>query len=185
MREFYLAGASAALHLGHRVSEDLDFFTQRELNTHALIQRLKRLGELEVQAEAWGTVTGTLCGVRVSFFTYAYPLVEPTQKLLGVNIAGLADIGLMKLVAIAQRGSRRDFVDLFFICQKLPLEQLLALLPRKYVGVNRSLVHILRSLVYFADAETEPMPKMLQPVRWSEIKRFFESEVKRVAQANL
>ncbi len=184
MRNFYLAGGSgAALHLGHRVSEDLDFFTQSDLDTGALTQRLKRLGEFELQTEAWGTVTGILCGVRVSFFTYAYPLVEPTHKLFGVNVASLADIGLMKLIAISQRGSRRDFVDLFFICQKLPLERLLALLPRKYSGVNYSLNHILRSLVYFADAEVEPMPRMLRSIRWTAVKRFFESEVKKIARA--
>ncbi len=186
MRNFYLAdGSGAALHLGHRISEDLDFFTQQDLDTKALIQRLKRIGDFELKTEAWGTVTGTLCSVRVSFFTYDYPLVEPMRKLFGVNIAGLADIGLMKIVAIAQRGSRRDFVDLFFICQRLPLEQLLTLLPEKFVGVKYSLNHILRSLVYFADAEIEPMPNMLQPVRWSVVKRFFEAEVKKIAKSRL
>lgn len=185
MRNFYLAGGSGvALHLGHRISEDLDFFTQKDLNTRTLIQRLKRLNKFELQTEAWGTVTGILCDVRASFFTYSYPLVEPSKKLFGVNVASLTDIGLMKLIAISQRGSRRDFVDLFFICQVMPLEQLMALLPKKYVGVKYSLNHILRSLVYFADAEIEPMPKMLQPIRWSKVKRFFETEVKKIAQAN-
>ncbi|MCX7967929.1 MAG: nucleotidyl transferase AbiEii/AbiGii toxin family protein, partial [Armatimonadetes bacterium] len=185
MRNFYLAGGSgAALHLGHRVSEDLDFFAQRDLSTSKLIQRLKRPNKFELQTEAWEIVTGILCDVRVSFFTYSYPLVEPPKKLFGVNVASLADIGLMKLIAISQRGSRRDFVDLFFICQVMPLERLMALLPKKYVGVKYSLNHILRSLVYFADAETEPMPKMIRSIRWSKVKRFFENEVKRIAQAN-
>ncbi len=50
MRNFFFADESgAALHLGHRVSEDLDFFTQSDLNTRALTQRLKRLGEFELQ----------------------------------------------------------------------------------------------------------------------------------------
>ncbi|MFA4028827.1 MAG: hypothetical protein GDYSWBUE_000891, partial [Candidatus Fervidibacterota bacterium] len=65
MREFYLAGGSGvALHLGHRVSEDLDFFTPKELNTTLLIQRLRRVGEFDLRTEAWGTVTGILGGVR-------------------------------------------------------------------------------------------------------------------------
>lgn len=183
MREFYLAGGSGvALHLGHRVSEDLDFFTPKELNTTLLIQRLRRVGEFDLRTEAWGTVTGILGGVRASFFTYSYPLLEPTQRLFGVGVASLVDIGLMKIVAISQRGSRRDFIDLFFICQEVPLKELLLLLPRKYTGVNYSLPHILRSLVYFADAECEPMPKMLRKVRWSVVKGFFEKEVKRIAE---
>ena len=187
MANFYLAGDSAAaLHLGHRRSEDLDFFCPKELNTPLLLHRLQKFGKFDLTKEAWGTLIGVLEGVRVSFFTYPYPLLHPPQKLWGVRIASLLDIGLMKLIAISQRGTRRDFVDLFFICrQSIPLTELLASLPQKFAGVNYSLPHILRSLVYFDDAEKEPMPTMLVPVRWSDIKRFFQAQVKMIAEANL
>ena len=187
MADFYLAGGSAvALHLGHRRSEDLDFFCPKELNTLLLLHRLQKVGNFDLTKEAWGTLIGVLEGVRVSFFTYPYPLLRPTQKLWGVRIASLLDIGLMKLVAISQRGSRRDFVDLFFICrQSIPLADLLVSLPQKFAGVNYSLPHILRSLVYFDDAEKEPMPTMLVSIRWSDIKRFFQAQVKRIAEASL
>ncbi len=187
MRDFYLAGGgAAALHLGHRLSVDLDFFCPKELNTPLLLRRLQKIGKFDLTRDAWGTLTGLLAGVRVSFFAYPYPLLQPTQKLWGVRIASLLDIGLMKLVAISQRGSRRDFFDLFFTCrQNIPLAELLSMLPRKFPGVKYSLSHILRSLVYFDDAEKEPMPKMLMPVRWAEIKGFFQTEVKMIAKANL
>ena len=187
MRNFYLAGGSAAaLHLGHRISEDLDFFNPKEFNARLLLQKLARIGKFDLQTEAWGTLTGAFEGVRVSFFTYPYPLLEPATKLFGVKIASLVDIGLMKLVAISQRGSRRSFADLFFICRSaVSLETLISLLPQKFAGINYNLPHILRSLVYFDDAEKEPMPKMLVRLRWVDVKRFFQSEVKRIAQANL
>lgn len=187
MADFYLAGGSAvALHLGHRRSVDLDFFCPNELNTPLLLRRLQRIGKFDLTKEAWGTLIGTLKGVRVSFFTYPYPLLRPTPKLWGVRIASLLDIGLMKLIAISQCGSRRDFIDLFFIChQSIPLPALLASLPQKFVGVNYNLPHILRSLVYFDDAEKEPMPTMLVPVRWSDIKRFFQTQVRMIAEASL
>jgi hypothetical protein len=163
MADFYLAGDSAAtLHLGHRVSLDLDLFCLKELRTPLLLLRLQKVGKFDLTKEAWGTLIGVLEGVRVSFFTYPYPLLRPTQKLWGVHIASLLDIGLMKLVAISQSGSRRDFIDLFFICrQSIPLAVLLASLPQKFSGINYSLPHILRSLVYFDEAEKEPMPEML------------------------
>jgi len=63
MRAFYLAdGTGAALQLGHRVSEDLDFFTREALDTRVLIQQLKKLGTVELQDEAQGTVIGSLVG---------------------------------------------------------------------------------------------------------------------------
>lgn len=187
MREFYLAGGTgAALQLGHRVSEDLDFFTREPLDTRLLIQQLKKVGTLELQTEAPGTVLGIINGTRVSFLAYDYRLLEPMQSLARVRVASLVDIGLMKLTAVSQRGSRRDFVDLLFICQQIrPLTDLLALMPAKFDGTNYNLPHILRSLVFFEDAEAEPMPRMLKPVRWSQIKRFFEKEISAIARGKL
>lgn len=187
MPAFYLAGGTgAALQLGHRISVDLDFFTSEPLDTRQLLQRVRRVGTFDLQTESQGTLIGTLQGARVSFFNYVYPLLEPTSSLYGVRIASLVDVGLMKLTAASQRGSRKDFVDLFFICRQVkPLSELLALLPKKYRGVNYSLPHLLRSLVYFDDAEVEPMPQMLKSVRWAQVKRVFEKEVAAIAKNTL
>jgi hypothetical protein len=187
MPAFYVAGGTAAaLQLGHRVSVDLDFFTPEPLDTRQLLQRVQRIGTFDLQTESPGTLIGTLQAARVSFFHYPYPLLEPTSSLYGVRIASLVDIGLMKLTAASQRGSRKDFVDLFFICRQVkPLSELLALLSEKYQGVKYSLPHLLRSLVYFDDAEAEPMPPMLKPMRWAQVKRFFEKEVAVVAKGVL
>lgn len=184
MTAFYLAGGSgAALHLGHRISDDLDFFTAEALDTRLLLQRVKRTGAFTVHNEAWVTLAGELSGVRTSFFQYQYPLVEPVARWAGIRIAGLRDVGLMKLVAIAQRGSRRDFVDLYFICRRvLPLSELLRLRRQEFPNQHYNGTHLYRSLVYFADAEAEPMPRMLAPVRWSQVKRFFEQKVTTLAK---
>ncbi|HIE53139.1 MAG TPA: hypothetical protein EYP85_15415 [Armatimonadetes bacterium] len=180
LREYYLAGGTAAaLQLGHRLSVDLDFFTPQELDTRTLIQHLSQLGSLTVDREDWGTLIGALRGVRVSFFTYEYPLLEPTVDFEGVTLASLVDIGLMKITAIAQRGGRRDFIDLYLICKEvISLRELLSRLAEKFVGVNYNLCHILRSLVYFEDAEMEPLPQLLKPLEWSTITAYFEREVK-------
>lgn len=188
MQSFYLAGGTgAALQLGHRISEDFDFFTQRRFKTPTLLQRVARVGAaFDLQTEAEGTLVGVLGNARVSFFLYSYPLLKRTQTTQGIRVASLIDIGLMKLTAVSQRGSRRDFVDLFAICREaIPLKELLSLLPKKYGGINYSLPHLLRSLVFFDDAEAEPMPKMLQPTPWKTIVRFFEREVGSIAHAKL
>lgn len=180
---FYLAGGSAAaLHLGHRISVDLDFFTQDEIyDMDALRRALGSAGRLDVRQQAAGTLIGMLNGVQVSFFAYPYPLLRPGKELEGARIADLYDIALMKVIAISQRGTRRDFVDLYFMCRSgMELTGMLEDIPRKYPSVGYPSYHILRSLAYFADAEKEAPLRSLAAWDWGEIKRFFEGEVRRL-----
>jgi hypothetical protein len=88
----------------------------------------------------------------------------------------------MKIEAVAGRGSRRDFIDLYLLCQRVnPLLQLLHDFERKYRGIDYNKVHILKSLCYFEEAEREPIPKMLIPLVWEDVKRFFLAESRRIA----
>lgn len=99
----------------------------------------------------------------------------------GIRVADLRDIGCMKIDAISSRGMKRDFIDLFFICKELiSLKNLLSLFKRKYKSVNYNMMHILKSLVYFEDAENNPMPKMIVPVSWQEVKNFFKKEIRKI-----
>lgn len=179
---FYLAGGSAAaLHLGHRVSVDLDFFSEQAYEVEPLVQRLRALGRLTIQQQSPGTMVGRLDGVRISFFTYPYPLLEKPIIVDGVRVASLSDIALMKIVAIGQRGRMRDFVDLVFICRAgWSLEELLRRIPQKYTTVSYPSYHLLRALTYFDDAEGDEPPKMLMDFDWAEVRRFFEGEVRRL-----
>jgi len=180
---FYLAGGSAvALHLGHRISIDLDFFiAQDDYEAEPLIQDLQSVGHLVIRQQGPGTLNATLKETHVSFFVYPYPLLEELHTLWGIRVAGLLDLALMKLAAIGQRGRKRDFVDLYHICRcEYTLRDLLACMPDKFPKVTYPSYHLLRSLAYFADAEPDPMPLMLAPLDWAEVKRFFEHEVQRL-----
>ena len=185
VRPFYLAGGSAAaLHLGHRVSVDLDFFTpQDDYAPDPLIQALQRVGHLDIRQQSRGTLNGFLASVRISFFVLPYPLLAEPLELDGIRIAGLLDLALMKLAAIGQRGARRDFIDLYFICQRgMRLDDLLRRMPEKYAAVSYPSYHLLRALVYFEDAERDEPPRMLVPFDWGQARRFFEAEVRRLMQ---
>jgi len=185
LRPFYLAGGTAtALHLGHRISVDLGFFTQQDhYEAEPLIQHLQTIAHLDVQQQSRGTLVGRLGDVRISFFVYPYPLLAEPGELEGCRVAQLSDIALMKLIAISQRGTKRDFVDLFFICQNgYNLGELLRKIPLKYTDVSYSVYHILRALVYFSDADEDESPQMLASFDWDLAKRFFEDQVKQLAQ---
>jgi len=184
-RAFYLAGGSAAaLHLGHRISVDLDFFTQQDhYETEPLIQQLQAIAHLDVQQQSRGALVGRLGDVRISFFVYPYPLLAKPVKLEGCRIAQLLDIALMKLIAISQRGTKRDFVDLFFICQDgHNLGDLLRQIPLKFTTVSYPSYHLLRALVYFSDADEDESPLMLSSFEWDQAKRFFEAQVKQLTR---
>jgi len=185
LRLFYLAGGSAAaLYLGHRVSVDLDFFTSQDhYEAEPLIQRLQTIGRLDIQHQGRGTLVGQLDGVRISFFVYPYPLLAELMDLEGLQMAHLLDIAMMKLVAISQRGTMRDFVDLYYICQHgHELAKLLRKAPKKYKAVSYPSYHLLRALTYFADAEGDQAPRMLVSFDWTQVKHFFKSQVKTLIQ---
>ena len=182
-RTFYLAGGTAlALSLGHRRSNDFDFFRAKEFVPQDLLSLLHETGEVEVLQEAAGTLTVGLRSVPVSFFRYDYPLLRPLHESpWGLLLADPEDIAAMKLAALSGRGSRKDFIDLYFYAHEIaPLRQILDRFREKYRGISVDPYHLLRSLTFFEDAETEAMPDLLRGVTWDQIKAFFRAEAARL-----
>jgi len=172
---FYLAGGTAvALQLGHRMSLDLGLFTERPWSWERVAPALASVGDVVVDRQEDDTFVGSVGGVRVSLFHYPYVLLEqPLPTRFTIPLASPTDIGCMKLVAIAQRGSRKDFIDLYFLGREgLTVRDLMRALSRKAPGVEWNPVHILRSLAYFEDAESEPEPVMLVPYDWRDVRRY-------------
>ena len=177
LANFYLAGGTAlALQLGHRTSVDLDFFTEKPFVEDAIIANLAKIGKLEILTKDRQSVIGILDDVKFSFLGYPYPLLKSPLSFLGTQIASVEDVACMKLDALASRGTKRDFIDLYCIAKHLPLIDLLALFQEKYASVHYNLLHIKKSLVYFEDAEGDPLPDMRVPIEWKEVKEFFERE---------
>jgi len=179
--DYYLVGGTGlALQLKHRISIDLDFFTPEVVDIKQLIQKIKELGNLSVESEDIDSLTCQFNGTKLSFLRYDYPLLSALEKEKGFSIASIKDIACMKIDAVSSRGTRKDFIDLFFICQRIPLTELLKLFQKKYKKINYNSGHILKSLVYFNDAEKNPLPIMIIPVSWLSVKTFFEKEVKKI-----
>lgn len=175
-------GTALALQLGHRVSVDLDFFGDRSFDPLSLAGALARLGRVEVRGRSADTLHAALDGMRLTFLKSQAPLLFPPVPYRGLDLADPRDIAVMKLVAIGGRGSRRDFVDLYFFLRGGgTLEDVLAWTRRRFVGVDLNDYHLLRSLAFFDDAENEPMPKLLRKASWPEIRKTIQSEVRRLS----
>lgn len=174
-------GTGLAFRLGHRISEDLDFFRVDDLDVRELHDVLGAHGSYETLQEAEHTLTVLIRNTKLSFFRVRDPFLFETEKYRFFSIAAIEDISLMKLAAISGRGSRKDFADLYMILQQDPsLETYFKMLPRKYGTSRINTYHILKSLTYFDDAESEPMPRMLVPFNWDECKAFFVRQARAI-----
>lgn len=183
----YMAGGSAlALYFGHRISIDFDFFTPISFSSTDLTKKLNTLGEFETKTTLSDTLIGTFNKIRFSIFQYSYPLIFPTQKYLGIKLASHKEIAAMKIAAIMDRGSKKDFIDLYFLSQMgVSLEECFNIYEQKYKTLDNNLYSIITSLSYFVDAESSEMPIMLEKVSWEEIKTFFEKEAVRLGKKYL
>lgn len=176
---FYLSGGTAlALHIGHRESEDLDFFTPDAFDPQHLQSAVEMVGRLIGVEIAEGTLNAFLDGVKLQFLHYPYRLLEPPVAWAGLSLSAVIDIACTKLLTISMRGSKKDFVDLYFLLQQYSLAELLAKVDQKYVNADYNRVHLAKSLLYFEDAEAQPMPRMIQKVSWEEVKAFITRAVK-------
>jgi hypothetical protein len=173
-----LAGDTGlALQMGHRISEDFDFFRTDGFSADRLHEILRQVGDVETLQEDERTLTVIVSAIKVSLFSVPDDFLYPGQPCHFYQLADPRDIALMKLAAISGRGSRKDFIDLYTILAGgLSLERCFQWLPLKYGEGRVNTYHVLKSLTYFEDAEREPMPQMLEPFDWAECKNFFVRE---------
>jgi hypothetical protein len=188
--DFYLAGSAAlALYIGHRPVRDLDLMGGTNRLTppdrRDLLGDLLALEETEVETARDGYLFVRQSGVGVRFFYYPYPLAEPFEEISGFAVASAVDLGLMKLGAIISRGTRRDFVDLFLLCRRIPLADLLARADDKFGHVRDFSLQALKGLADLSEAEAEPMPRLAVPVDWAEVEAWLRHEVRELGRARV
>jgi len=179
--DFYLTGGTAtALQIGHRVSYDLDFFCQDEFRHQDHVRSLRALSRFIVDYTDSNTLVGRLNEVKVGFFHYPYRLIRPPHRWRGLKIASLEDIACIKVDAISSRGKKRDFIDLYFIMKalRLSLSEVFQVFEQKYGGGQYNLIHVQKSLIFFADAEGDPDPQMLAEYSWEQCKSFFIRQIR-------
>jgi hypothetical protein len=185
--QFYLAGGTAlALQLGHRLSVDLDFFSETDEllppTRRAIGDALQQKYAIDIADAGLGSLLLGIQGSFLGFYSYTYSLLSPPKLLEGNLLASLTDIGLMKMDALAGRGTRKDFIDLYFIAQALPLETLLERSREKFPYVRNFPFMVLQAMVDFTIAEQQAPIETNPSVTWLEVKTFFETESRRISK---
>ena len=180
---FYLAGGTAlALQIGHRDSLDFDFYTEKKFDSQKLREEFdKRFEKVQEIYIAEGTLGLEVDGIGVSFFKYPYPLIRPLEKMESICLASKEDIAAMKIIAISQRGKRRDFVDIYFLITEFGLEKIVEFVKEKYPMFN---IYVgLQGLVYFKDADEDPEKgrfRLLKEVEWEGVKDYILKETNKI-----
>ena len=178
MDQAYLAGGSGlALRLGHRKSIDFDFFTDQIFELVEVKEMLNRIGEYVGDYETPKTLVGSINKIKFSLFNYPYPRIDETTNFEGVKLAGLKDIAAMKLVAITDRGTKKDYVDLYVLATTcFSIEEMFGYYDQKYLCFEVNKLTLLKSLQYFDDADESPPPDMIIKVDWEDVKKFFRKQ---------
>jgi len=163
-----VGGTALALQIGHRKSVDLDLFGDVILDETVFSETLSGLDKYIWLKKTPSINIFSIQDIKVDFVKYTYPWLEKINTTDGLRLAGLSDIAAMKLAAITGRGSKKDFIDIYFLLQYFSLQQMLEFYKKKYADGSEFLV--LKSIIYFDDAEKELSPDMLIKIDWADIK---------------
>jgi len=171
-----VGGTSLALQLGHRVSVDLDFFGELTADKISILNALNKIGKVITINFTENINIYTINGIKVDIVNYSYPWLSSILKEDDLYLADVKDISAMKLAAITGRGTKKDFIDLYFILKQYSLNQLLEFYQQKYA--DGSVWMVLKSLAYFDDADDELTPKMFVDINWETIKKTISKALK-------
>lgn len=171
-----VGGTALALQYGHRQSVDLDMFGPAQFDSLEIRQVLNQLGKLTVIKETPNIKIYLLDGIKVDFVNYVYPWIDDKVEEEGIRLASDKDIAAMKINAIEGRGSKKDFIDLYFLLKRYTLQEILDFYCRKYP--ESSVFRAILSLSYFDDADFQMMPKMFMDGDWDLIKSYLSDVVK-------
>lgn len=177
---------SLALQLGHRRSIDFDFFIDKTFELIDVKNILNSIGKYTGQHETPKTMVGRFNEAKFSLFYYPYKLISKTVNFQGINLANIKDIAAMKLVAITDRGTKKDYIDLYCLAKKrFSIEKMFDFYDKKYQSFEVNKMTLLKALQYFDDADDSEMPEMIEKVDWGQIKKFFQKETVRITEKYL
>lgn len=170
-----VGGTALALQLGHRSSIDLDFFGSVQASSEDIRDFLSEEHSITIVKESRNINIYLIDGIKVDIVNYRYQWIDSPVVGDGFVLAGLKDIAAMKIAAVVGRGTKKDFIDLYFLLQHFSLNEILDFYMQKYP--DGSLFIAMKSLSYFEDAEADPMPVMFDDVSWEDVKVFIRQAI--------
>lgn len=173
-----VGGTALALQIGHRKSVDIDLFMSNTVDVNDLLAAIQTVTNDVVLLSSSRTMRFLrVNNVKVDVVAYPYKWIDEPVVEDGITLASVKDIAAMKISAITNRGTKKDFTDLYFLLQQFTFQEIIELYKTKYP--DAVMFTTLKSLAYFDDAEPEPMPYMLENVSWEQVKTTISKLVQR------
>ena len=174
LASFFLVGGTAlALRFGHRISTDIDLFSIKPFDVHPIVEMFRERYVIQSLETATNTIRGEADGIKLDLISHQYPMIEPPDSIDGLRLVGLKDIAAMKLNAIANRGSKKDFYDYAELLNHFSHNDMLSFFATKYTDQN--IWYVEKSLSYFEDADQDPDPNDLKDRTWEEVKKIISA----------
>jgi hypothetical protein len=173
-------GTGLALHLGHRISGDLEFFAQQAFRPSNILEEVRALaGVVEFVTMGDNALIVQADGARLTLMQTSARFGEPTTRVNGCDVAGVIDIAAMKLVAVSEGGMRSDFVDLYTVVQTVPFRKVAHNALERYGLTGLGPLVVGKGLVWFEYADVQGDPVYVgTPVTWNHIRDFFRSSLR-------
>ncbi|PIY12005.1 MAG: hypothetical protein COZ18_03070 [Flexibacter sp. CG_4_10_14_3_um_filter_32_15] len=163
-----VGGTSLALQIGHRISVDLDLFTSKYFDKDKVLKTLSKLGKIENIIDQGYFLQLEINQIKIDIVKYPYKFVDEPILIEKIRLLPIEKIAIMKLVAICNRGAKKDFVDIYFLLEKYSVSELVVLFENQFPQMNT--LQLFKSMVYFDDADLQPDPIMIKSINWQEIK---------------
>ena len=164
-----VGGTALALQIGHRRSVDLDFFGKIDFENIYTANTFKSFSKVITLKSSKNINIFSIDDVKVDFVNYTYPWLKSEILIEGLRLAGIPDIAAMKLAAVTGRGSRKDFIDIYFLLKRFSLKQMIGFYNNKFYDGSEYMV--LKSLTYFDDAEGDYSIDLIHKVSWTKVKK--------------
>lgn len=184
LQQFSLVGGTnLSLRLGHRLSIDLDLFTNKPFDTEAMSRILTaRFPNTVIASQSDTMLFAFIDDIKIDMVLLPYPYIEPVEDYDGIRLVSLPDIIAMKMSAIASRGVKKDFWDIAELLEMYSLAEMLEFYKAKYI--SHDIFHLVRALAYFADAENQKDPDTLKKITWKNVKNKMQITVKKYLERN-
>jgi Nucleotidyl transferase AbiEii toxin, Type IV TA system len=186
LSEFVLVGGTnLSLKFGHRISVDLDLFTNKPFDLDevftGIVKTLPQSIKLDQRKQ---TIWLNIDGIQVDIILHEYPYLRPIEVIDNVRFMSVEDIIPMKLEAMATRGVKKDFWDINELLNHYTLPKMIEFYQAKYP--NSDVGHVLLSMTYFVDAEYQKdNPEDLKGTTWEQVKTNMQTTIEQYVRQGL
>lgn len=180
LQDFSLVGGTAlSLLYGHRISVDLDLFSNQPFENNFIVHALEKKFKSSIVNRSTNPRFGIFCfidEVKIDIIRHPHPLIRPILNIDDIRMFSTEDIIAMKVQAILGRGKKKDFWDIAELLQHFSIADFIRFHKEKYTTQNL-LITVPQAITYFADAEESEDPVSLKKQTWNGVKNFINEKV--------